>query len=115
MTDTLTYTWRVEQGERERLQIPILDGDGAPLTITGWTVDAKVKTGPSGAVLYTWPTAGVTIAGSLLTLEVPGPVSAAWTWSVGWWRVVITEPTPIDPDNPNAQRVIQGAFIVDRD
>jgi hypothetical protein len=114
-SDTLTYSWRIEQGERERLEIPILNADGDPFVITGWTVDAKVKTEPGGTVLYTWPASSITIASNLLTLEIPGPVSAAWTWTTGWWRAVITEPNPADPADPDVHRVIQGTFIMDRD
>jgi hypothetical protein len=110
--DTTEYAWRVEQGERERLEIPVLD-NGTPRDVTGWTVDAQIKTEPGGTVLYTFPASGIAIAGHLITLTVPAPVSAAWTWTVAWWRVVITEPNP-DPLNPDSQRVIKGPFLVYR-
>jgi hypothetical protein len=114
LEDTTEFVWRVEQGEREILEIPVLD-NGAPLDVTGWTIDAMVKTEPGGEVLHTFPAERIDVAGHVVTLTVPGPVSASWSWTVAWWRVVITEPSPADPDNPDSQRVVKGPFLVYRD
>ena len=111
--DTREYAWRIEQGERERLAIPV-SKDGSPQDLAGWTIDAKIKDRKGGAELYVFPPELIEVDGSTITLTVPVPVSAAWTWTVGWWRVVITAPDP-DPDDPDSSRVIQGPFLVDRD
>lgn len=111
--DTAEYAWRVEQGEREQLEIPVLD-NGVPRDLTGWTIDAVIKTEPGGTVLYTFPAAQIVVDEHLIRLIVPGPVSAAWTWSVGWWRVLITAPDP-DPVDPETYRVVKGPFLVERD
>lgn len=113
-SDTLSFTWRLEQGERERLEIPVLGPDDTEHDITGWVVDAQVKTSPGGETLYTWPPELITVDGHVITLLVPGPTSAAWTWSTGWWRVVVTEPSPADPADPDTFRIIQGSILVDR-
>lgn len=111
--DTVNYGWRIEQGEREALDVPVLD-NGVPRVVTGWTIDAVIKDRPGGTVLYTFPASGISVAGHVVTLTVPGPVSAAWTWTVGWWRLKVTAPNP-DSANPETYRVTKGPFLVDRD
>jgi hypothetical protein len=109
--DVREYDWHVRQGTRERLIIPIL---GEDVDITGWTVDAKIKTQPGGAVLYTWPTSGIAIVPQELTLTIPAPVSAAWAWGTSWYRVKLTDPSsPVD--NPAVSRVLQGTLVLDLD
>jgi len=113
--DTRNFTWRIEAGEREVLSVPMLQADGVtPKDVTGYSVDAKIRDEQGGEVLYTFPPEHITISGSDIELLIPGPVSAAWVWSVGWWRMVITVPDP-DPLDPETDRVVQGAFIVDAD
>jgi hypothetical protein len=110
--DTLSFTWRLEQGEREQLDIPVLADGVAEFDLTGWTVDAQVKTAPGGKTLYTWPPELIHISGHTITLLVPGPVSQSWGWTTGWWRVVVTEPSPADPADPDTFRIIQGSVLV---
>lgn len=112
-SETREYIWRVKQGAKERLIIPVLD-DGAPKDVTGFTVDAKVKTRPGGTVLYTWPSDLIEIDGDEVALLIPAPVSAAWTWYAGWYRVKITDPAS-PPDDPEISRVLQGAIFIDLD
>lgn len=110
--DTTEFVWRIEQGERERLVVPI-ENNGAPFNITGYSIDAKIKTEPGGTVLYTFPAEDVTVDGSTIELIIPGPISAAWTFTVAWWRVVITAPNP-DPADPETHLVLKGPFLVER-
>jgi hypothetical protein len=111
---TTTYNWRVRQATRERLIIPILNPDGSPKDVTGFTVDAKVKTVPGGAVLYTWPTDDIDIDGTGLALTIPAAVSALWTWHGGWYRVKLTDPAS-PAEDPSVSRVLQGAIFIDLD
>lgn len=112
-TDVREFDWHVQQAAREQLVIPVLDG-GEPAVITGWTVDAKIKTQPGGAVLYTWPSSDIEINGHEVTLTIPAPVSAAWTWGTSWYRVKLIDPdSPVD--NPAVSRVLQGAIVLDLD
>lgn len=111
--DTLTFAWRIEQGEREVLQIPVLGEDGEPYDVTGWAVDAQIKTGKGGAALHAFAPEHITITGHIVALLVPVPVSDEWNWTVGWFRVVITSPNS-DPADPAAYRIIQGPVLVDR-
>lgn len=112
--DTTTWTWHVEAGEREVLVIPVLDDTNEAASITGWTVDAQIKTRSDGVTLYTWPAeyAEITDGGTTVTLTIPGPVSAAWMFRNGWYRVEVTDPNS-DPANPNVQRILQGPFELD--
>lgn len=112
--DTTYFCWRVEQGEKETLIIPVLDAENSPFSISGWVVDAQIKTRSGGETLYTWPAeyAQVTDGDTAVTLTIPGPVSEAWTFRTGWYRVVVTDPGS-DPDNPTSERILQGPFVVD--
>lgn len=114
--DTTYFSWRCEQGEKETLIIPVLDADNALYFIDGWTIDAKIKNRAGGDTLYTWPAehAEITNGGAFVTLTIPAPVSAEWTFRTGWFRVVVTDPNS-DPDDPTSERILQGPFIVDAD
>jgi hypothetical protein len=113
-SDVGTYSWRVRQGARERLVIPTLNSDGSPKDITGFTVDAKIKTEPGGVVLYTWPAEDVDILGAELQLTIPAPTSALWTWHAGWYRVKVTDPAS-PAEDPAVTRLLQGAIYLDLD
>lgn len=114
--DTRTYAWRIRQGRRERLLIPVVDAAGANFSITGWTIDAKIKTRPGGTVLHTVPPGDLELSGDgfTLTLIIPAPVSEAWTWRTGWYRVKVTDPAS-DPADPTVERPIEGPVTVDPD
>ena len=109
--DTHIFAWRVEQGERTRITIPILDSAGDPYDVTGWAVDAQIKAAPGGCSLYTWPAELITIDGAEVELVIPAAVSSLWTWTSGWWRVVITDPNS-NPADLDTYRVIQGDFTL---
>jgi hypothetical protein len=110
---TTSYTWRVQQGETESLRIPVTNND-SPMTVTGWTVDAKVKVNPGGPTLYTFPADAIDVSGANVTVTVAPAVSAAWTFGLGWFRVKIADPNaPVD--DPVVYRVLQGYIVVDPD
>lgn len=119
--DTRDYVWRIEAGERERLSIPVLAEDDGPADLTGYLIDAQIKISQGGAVLYTFPAEHISVEvpedpelPPNIVLLIPAPVSAAWPWSVGWWRLLITAPDA-DPDDPDTHRIIAGPFIVSPD
>lgn len=114
--DTAEFLWRIEKGETESMTFPVVLG-GQPLTVTGWTVDAQVKTNPGGPTLYTFPAEHIEITGDdndQITLRLPDSASADWTFCVAWYRVRITDPdSPVD--DPISYRVLQGTLLVDHD
>lgn len=115
MPDTTVYGWRIEAGERSEISFPVLDDDNAPVDVEGWTIDAKIRTRPGGIVLYAFPADYVSIdSAGIVTVTVPAPVSKAWAFTNGWYRVVITDPAS-SADDPAASRVVQGVLVVDPD
>ncbi len=115
MTTTTPYSWRIEAGERAEISFNVLDAADTEVDVEGWTIDAKIRTRPGGTVLYTVPVDHASIDSSgTVTLTIPAPVSAAWAWTTGWWRAVITDPNS-PADDPQSQRVIAGPFVVDPD
>lgn len=111
--DTANYTWHVEAGETEGLVIPVLDGE-TPLDVTGWPVDAKIKTNPGGPLLFEFPDDLIEADGSEVTLRLPAMVSEDWAFTTGWLRVKVTDPAS-PPGNPATYRILQGPVLVDLD
>lgn len=114
---TRTFAWRIEAGERETLTVPILDDAGQPFSIAGWTVDCKIRANHrrGATTLYTFPTEGIAVNTTSVTLDIPAAVSASWNWELGWYRLKITDPATVTAGAPNTQRVLQGVFVVDSD
>jgi hypothetical protein len=111
--DTLTFAWRIEAGERETLDIPVLDDADDPAAIDGWTVDCVIKDRPGGTVLHTFAGDNAQILpGGVVHLVIPAPVSALWAWRSGWWRLIVSNPS-INEDDPPAYRIVQGPVVVD--
>lgn len=106
-----TFNWTVQQGELVVLNIPVLDSAGAPFIVTGWSVDAKVKTGSGGATLHTWAIGDITVTGSTVQLRVLPATSLAWAFEQGFWRTKIIHPS----DPTQIYRIIQGNFSVSDD
>lgn len=110
------WTWRIRQGCREVLTIPIKDIDGNNYSIANWTIDVKIKKEPRGEVIHEFPAADVRLdpAGYPLTLVLQAAVSVDWTFTRAWYRVKVT-----DPGSPAAdltvERILQGTLIVDLD
>lgn len=77
----------------------VVDGNGAPLTLTNWTVHAVIREASVlGAVVAEWSTTPTgsqgqaTISGSRVDLAITPAMSAAWTWTRGVLQCEITEP-----------------------
>jgi hypothetical protein len=108
--DALTWTWTVEAGERAILHVPVLDDQGQPVSVTGWVVDAAVKTEPGGDVLYAFGDDEAAVPdGTRVTLTIPEQVTAGFVFRRAWWRVKVVDPVngPI--------RLVQGQFVVSPD
>lgn len=111
MAQETVAPWRIQQGERKTLSAPIIDDNDDPFSVNGWTVDVKIKDRPGGTTLYTFPDEQVTVTGgSTIELLIPAAVSAAWTFTTGWYRVMVSDD---DPDDPQAFQVLSGTFVVD--
>lgn len=111
-TDTLEYEWRIEQGEREVLIFPVMSGND-PFPIVGWSADCVIKDRPGGNALYTFPPeyAAVSSDGLTVALTVPAPISAAWLFRAGWWRLKVANPD-FELNDPDVQRIAQGSLTV---
>jgi hypothetical protein len=108
--EALTWEWTVEAGERAVLHVPVLDDAGQPVSVTGWVVDAAVKTEPGGTVLYAFDSDGAAVPdGTRVTLTIPEDVTAAFVFRRAWYRVKV-----VDPVN-GPVRLVQGPFVVSPD
>lgn len=114
--DTLVWPLTVEQGEKETYPFPILLG-GEAANVANWVIDAKVKTRPGGPLLHAFVATGddpevkISDDGTAVELTILPAVSAAWTWTSGWYRIKLQDPG----DATNIQRVVEGAFMVNQD
>lgn len=115
-SDTTEAPWRIEQGERETVTFQVQNSTGGPFPADGWTITATIKTRPGGALLYTFPSSNVIFDPDQNTVQlvIPGPVSAAWTWTTGHYKVKITNPNT-NPADPATYWILRGLLIVDPD
>lgn len=112
---TTEQAWRITANQRETRTFDVFEGN-LEVDVTGWDVDAKIRTRPGGLVLHTFPADRAVIdAGGQVVLTIPAPVSAAWAWTSGWYRIRVSDPASPDPDDPAASRVLQGPLVVDPD
>lgn len=112
---TSELAWRVTANQRERRAFDVNDSAQQPVDVTGWTVDAKIRTRPGGTVLHTFPEDYASIDGSgQVVCVIPAPVSAVWAWTTGWYRIVVSDPDS-PADDPDRSRVLQGPLVVDPD
>lgn len=112
--DTTDYTWFIEQGQIEHLNVPVTN-NGAPMSVTGWGVDVKIKANPGGPELYVFVPENIAVtgaSGTTIALTVPVEDSLEWDFSIGWFRVEITDPES-EEDSLATYRVVQGPVVVD--
>lgn len=114
MGDTTTAAWRITANAKEQRSFDVLNSVDDEVDITGWTVDARIRTRPGGAVLHTFPADMIQIDSDQVILTVPAPVSGAWAWTTGWYRVVVSDPDS-PAENPDKSRTLQGPVVVDPD
>lgn len=100
----LTYPLVINQGADYALSIPVLNVGAQPVSVDGWTAAGQIRATPySDDVLYELD---VTPGGSAVVLDIPGAVSAAWTWQFGHYDVELTSP------GGDISRIIEGPVIV---
>jgi hypothetical protein len=105
------YDWIVQVDALVKLQIPVVDANGVPFNVTGWVVDAEVKTGSGGAVLYTWDSGNIAASGTSVVLTIKPSTSNAWTFDSGYWRCVVQNPL----DSTQRYRLAEGHFLLSAD
>lgn len=113
MTDPI----RIAQGTTRTIIISgIVDSNGDPLTITGWSVRAQIRRLPDSPLLAEWVTGTptgtqgqATASGTEVRLQVPYAMSEAWTWRVATLHVEITEPGV----NGRRERITDVPIVVD--
>jgi hypothetical protein len=110
---TTDQPWRISANQRERRSFDVFDGP-TEVDITGWTIDAKIRTRPGGDILHTFPAERAVIESGRVVCTIPAPISAAWAWTSGWYRIVVTNPAS-PADDPDRSRVLQGPLVVDPD
>lgn len=118
MTSTLTsdlataFNWTVQQGTQVQLSIPVLDSAGAAFAVSGWTVDAEIKSSDNGGyLLYSWPSGAAVASGTNVTLTILPATSLGWYFISAWYRVVIQHPT----DATQRYRILQGRLSLSLD
>jgi hypothetical protein len=103
----------VLQGEDWTTSWPVLDVNGAPLTVTsGYTLKAQVRSqARSGTVLHEWigPSDTVTLSGTTITLLIPAVTSSAW--EPGWGGVYDIELT--ETATGRVARIAEGTIQLD--
>lgn len=79
----------------------MVDGNGAPLDVTGWAVLATaIGPGALSPVVAQWSTTPTgsqglaTAAGTTISLAVPASMSAAWLIYYAMLNISVTEPGP---------------------
>jgi hypothetical protein len=106
----LKYRIRLNAGETSSLVFPVLDEHGLPVTITGWTGKAQIRSAPGiPAVLYEWSATNgnITVSGSSVTLRVAAADSAAWDWTSAFYDLILTDLSG------NVYRIAEGNVQVD--
>jgi hypothetical protein len=110
---------RVYPGDDRAFTWPVLNDEGAPMSLVGWSARAQVRPMLGGGVLHEWSTedgsivlqsaaegpGGVVIPSSL-TLKVDD--SESWTWRHGRFDIHLTDP------NGRTQVLARGSVVVDR-
>lgn len=103
MTSPLLLTQGIDTG----YAWPIVDEDGQPADLTGWTVKAQVRERESAEapLLFDFTTA---IINHAAVISWTAAESLAWRWGRGYYDVLL-----VDPQGVPAQVIAQGQVTVD--
>lgn len=107
---------RITQGATRSIVVDdIVDDNGDPLVVTGWTVLAQARPNPGSTTLYAeWASAPTGVqgpasaAGRTVRVDIPHAMSSAWAWSTAVLHVEIT-----DPDTGRRERILDTWLVVD--
>jgi hypothetical protein len=103
---------KIKQGSEYRIQWPVLDGNGDPMSTVGWAARAQARASmDSSEVLQAWDSDDDTLelAEGTLTLIVAAAMSEEWDWTYALYDVEMVSPTGVPT------RVAQGSIEVDRE
>ena len=106
---TLRYHLRINQGETFQLAIPVLDANGAPVSLSGMTARGQIRSHAADAtVLHEWTllNAGLAFSSNNVVLKVPAATSSAWTFRTAQYDVEL-----VDTDG-SVTRLVDGHVIV---
>lgn len=103
---TLTLRQGIDSGYAWEL----VDTDGNPADLTGWTARSQIRThqDPTATLLHEL-TAEVDVPGSRVTVSWTAEESLGWEWRSGFFDVILT-----DPVGRPVQIVTQGRVEVDK-
>lgn len=107
----------IPQGSQWNRSWPVIDANGNPITLTGWTLRAQVRPYASSTlVLFEWNTSiatptvafgTATVTGSTAQVNLAGTGdSAGWTFTSGVFDVYLTDPSG------HPTRIVEGSITV---
>jgi hypothetical protein len=99
-------------GETTTYVFPVIDGDGDPVDVDGWTGIAQVREYPMAPIVrHEWSADNdnISVAGTSVTLTTTATDTAAWAWSKGVYHLEVTD------TSGNVHRVAQGNVAVSRE
>lgn len=85
----------IDQGTTWAMMWPIVDTDGNPIDVTGWTVQAQIRPSvTSNEVYHEWTTeaGNATTEQGAVVLSVSAPESTGWNWRSAVYDVELTDP-----------------------
>jgi hypothetical protein len=97
----------VAQGDDRAFSWALLDADGEPINLQGFTAKAQVRAHPRSAeVLHEWSTANgkAVLGGGALTLKVND--SETWDWDRGVYDIHLTD------GDGNTEVLARGSIVV---
>lgn len=98
----------IQQGITTGYSWPIVDADGQPADITGWTAQCQVRQfeAHTSSLLASLT---ATVEESTVVVRWTAEESLAWDWDKGWSDVLL-----IDPDGEPRLIVWQGRLVLDK-
>jgi len=91
--------WEIIKGDSFEILVPVLDGDGELVDVTGWTAKSQVRRSAREPVLHEWSNAAgnLTCSSEGVTLAVVGAATSAWAWTTALISIEVYEPITSKP------------------
>lgn len=102
----IRYNIVIEQGSDYELSWQVVDVDGEPQDVDGWSADMQVRSSADATEVLVDLAGRLTLGESSVSLSLPGNVSSDFTWRHGLYDLELTEPSGA------VHRVSQGRFVV---